>query len=75
MKSASLRTTLPLLTRIRGAVSVAVWVQVRLFEGGELGVSYARHTSLGLATLYSSSLDLRFDLAGQVAYDRAWCRR
>ena len=47
-----------------------LYVSSRLFEGGELGVSYARHTSLGLATLYSSSLDLRFDLAGQVAYDK-----
>ena len=47
-----------------------LYVSSRLFESGELGVSYARHTSLGLATLYSSSLDLRFDLAGQVAYDK-----
>lgn len=47
-----------------------LYVSSRLFEGGELGVSYARHTSLGLATLYSSTLDLRFDLAGQVAYDK-----
>lgn len=47
-----------------------LYVSSRLFECDELGVSYARHTSLGLATLYSSTLDLRFDLAGQVAYDK-----
>lgn len=47
-----------------------LYVSSRLFEGGELGVSYARHASLGLATLYSSTMDLRFDLAGQVVYDK-----
>ena len=49
-----------------------LYVSGRLFEGGELGVSYSRHPSLGLATLYmhGSTLDLRFDLAGQVAYDK-----
>ena len=49
-----------------------LYVSSRLFEGGELGVSYARHTGLGLATLYSSTLDLRFDLAGQVVYDKQY---
>ena len=44
----------------------------RVFEGGEVGLSYGRNTTLGLATLYrqGSNLDLRFDLAGQVAYDK-----
>lgn len=49
-----------------------LYVSSRLFEGNELGISYARSTSLGLATLYSSgsSQDLLFDLAGQIAYDK-----
>ena len=47
-----------------------LYVSSRLFEGTELGVSYARSTSLGVAMLYTSSTDLRFDLAGQTAYDK-----
>lgn len=50
-----------------------LYVSSRLFEGsdlGNLGVSYSRHTGLGLAILYSSTQDLRFDMAGQVAYDK-----
>lgn len=47
-----------------------LYVSSRLFEGTDLGVSYARHAALGLATLYTSTQDLRFDLAGQVAYDK-----
>lgn len=49
-----------------------LYVSSKLFEGGEVGLSYGRNTSLGLATLYmqGSNLDLRFDLAGQVAYDK-----
>lgn len=49
-----------------------LYVSSRVFEGGEVGLSYGRNTSLGLATLYmqGSNLDLRFDLAGQVAYDK-----
>ena len=49
-----------------------LYVSSKVFEGGEVGLSYGRNTSLGLATLYrqGSNLDLRFDLAGQVAYDK-----
>lgn len=47
-----------------------LYVSSRLFEGTDLGVSYARSTSLGVAMLYTSSIDLRFDLAGQIAYDK-----
>jgi len=47
-----------------------LYVSSRLFEDGELDVSYARSTSLGVAMLYNSSTDLRFDLAGQIAYDK-----
>lgn len=47
-----------------------LYVSSRLFDGTELGVAYARSTSLGVAMLYNSSTDLRFDLAGQIAYDK-----
>lgn len=49
-----------------------LYVSSRVFEGGEVGLSYGRNTTLGLATLYrqGSNQDLRFDLAGQVAYDK-----
>lgn len=49
-----------------------LYVSSRLFEGEELGLSYSRHVALGLATLYKhgSTLDLRFDMAGQIAYDK-----
>lgn len=51
-----------------------LYVSSKLFEGGELGLSYGRNINLGLATLYmqGSSLDLRFDLAGQTAYDKQY---
>lgn len=47
-----------------------LYVSSRLFDGTELGVSYARSSSLGVAMLYSGTTDLRFDLAGQVTYDK-----
>ncbi len=49
-----------------------LYISCRFFEGGELGLSYSRNTTLGLATLYrhGSDQDLRFDLAGQVTYDK-----
>lgn len=51
-----------------------LYVSSRLFEGGELGLSYGRNVNLGLATLYmqGSDLDLRFDIAGQTAYDKQY---
>lgn len=51
-----------------------LYVSSRLFEGGELGLSYGRNTNLGLATLYrqGSNLDLRFDIAGQIVYDKQY---
>lgn len=49
-----------------------LYVSSRLFEGTDLGISYARSNSLGVAMLYNSSTDLRFDLAGQVAYDKQY---
>ena len=47
-----------------------LYVSSRLFDGTDLGVSYSRSTTLGVAMLYNSSADLRFDLAGQIAYDK-----
>ena len=51
-----------------------LYVSSRLFEGGELGLSYGRNVNLGLATLYmqGSDMDLRFDIAGQTAYDKQY---
>ena len=51
-----------------------LYVSSKLFEGGELGLSYGRNTNLGLATIYmqGSNMDLRFDLAGQTAYDKQY---
>lgn len=51
-----------------------LYVPSRLFEGGELGLSYGRNVNLGLATLYmqGSDMDLRFDIAGQTAYDKQY---
>lgn len=51
-----------------------LYVSSRLFEGGELGLSYGRNANLGLATLYmqGSDMDLRFDIAGQTAYDKQY---
>ncbi len=51
-----------------------LYVSSRLFEGEELGLSYGRNPNLGLATLYmqGSNMDLRFDLAGQTAYDKQY---
>lgn len=47
-----------------------LYVSSRLFEGTELGISYGRSISLGLAILYTGTRDLRFDLAGQITYDK-----
>ncbi|MDE7261592.1 MAG: hypothetical protein K2N78_05960 [Oscillospiraceae bacterium] len=47
-----------------------LYVSSRIFESTDLGVAYVRSTSLGVAMLYNSTTDLRFDLAGQVAYDK-----
>ena len=47
-----------------------LYVSSRLFDGTDLGVSYSRSATLGAAILYNSAADLRFDLAGQTAYDK-----
>ena len=47
-----------------------LYVSNALFLGRELGVSYVRNNTMGLAVLYTNSTDLRFDLAGDTVYDR-----
>lgn len=48
-----------------------VWyVSSRLFEGTDLGVSYARIYNANQAMLYNARIDLRFDLDAQTATDR-----
>ena len=41
-----------------------------VFIGTDLGVRYVRNYSMGLAMLYTSSKDLRFDLVNQTVYDK-----
>lgn len=40
------------------------------FDGTDLGVRYVRNYSMGLAVLYTSQKDLRFDLVNQTTYDK-----
>lgn len=47
-----------------------LYVSNQVFEGTDLGVSYVRNSSMGLAILYTPRTDLRFDLDGQTAYDK-----
>lgn len=51
--------------------SGGVWyVSSRVFEGTDLGVSYVRSDVMGLAMLYTTQIDLRFDLEAQQVYDK-----
>lgn len=51
--------------------SGGVWyVSSRVFEGTDLGVSYVRSDLMGLAMLYTTKIDLRFDLEAQQVYDK-----
>lgn len=47
-----------------------LYVSSKVFEGTDLGVSYVRNSSMGLAVLYTPRTDLRFDLANQTVYDQ-----
>ncbi len=47
-----------------------LYVASRLFEGTDLGVNYVRNNAMGLAMLYTNRIDLRFNLEGQIAYDK-----
>ena len=50
--------------------SGVLYVSSKVFEGTDLGVSYVRNSSMGLAVLYTPRTDLRFDLANQTVYDQ-----
>lgn len=47
-----------------------LYVPSRLFEGTDLGVNYVRNDHMGLAMLYTTKIDLRFDLEKQTASDK-----
>ena len=47
-----------------------LYVSSQLFDGTDLGVSFARNRNLGLAMLYTARMDLRFDIEGQMTYDK-----
>lgn len=47
-----------------------LYVSSQLFDGTDLGVSFARNRNLSLAMLYTARMDLRFDIEGQMTYDK-----
>lgn len=47
-----------------------LYVSSAVFNGTDLGVSYVRNNKMGLAMLYTSRTDLRFDLTNQTVYDK-----
>lgn len=47
-----------------------LYISNALFQGRELGVSYVRNNAMGLAVLYTNSIDLRFDLVNKTVYDK-----
>lgn len=47
-----------------------LYVSSSVFNGTDLGVSYVRNNKMGLAMLYTSRTDLRFDLTDQSVYDK-----
>lgn len=47
-----------------------LYVCQTLFDGTDLGVRYIRNYSMGLAVLYTSSTDLRFDLVNRSISDK-----
>lgn len=48
----------------------ALYVSNRVFEGTDLGVTYVRNNTMGLAVLYTPRLDLRFNLEDQTTTDK-----
>lgn len=47
-----------------------LYVCYTAFDRTDLDVQYIRNYSMGLAVLYTSKMDLRFDLANRTSYDR-----
>ena len=48
----------------------ALYVSNRVFEGTDLGVTYVRNETMGLAVLYTPRSDLRFNLEDQTTTDK-----
>ncbi len=48
----------------------SLYVCYTAFDKTDLGVQYIRNYSMGLAVLYTSKMDLRFDLANRTVYDK-----
>lgn len=47
-----------------------LYVSSNVFNGTDLGINYVRNNKMGLAMLYTSRTDLRFDLVNQTVYDK-----
>lgn len=47
-----------------------LYVSSSVFNGTDLGINYVRNNKMGLAMLYTSRTDLRFDLTNQTVYDK-----
>ena len=47
-----------------------LYVASSLFQGTDLGVNYVKNSAMGLAVLYTTKTDLRFDLVHQKVYDK-----
>ncbi|MBR2894488.1 MAG: hypothetical protein IKC03_02375 [Oscillospiraceae bacterium] len=47
-----------------------LYISNKFFENTGLDVRYVRNQSMGLALLYTSKIDLRFDLVHQTVYDK-----
>ena len=48
-----------------------LYISSKFFEGTDLDVRYVRNTSMGLAVLYTTKKDLRFDLVNRKITDKA----
>jgi len=47
-----------------------LYVASSLFQGTDLGVNYVKNSAMGLAVLYTTKTDLRFDLVHRKVYDK-----
>lgn len=47
-----------------------LYVASSLFQGTDLGVNYVKNSAMGLAVLYTTKTDLRFDLVHKKVYDK-----
>ena len=47
-----------------------LYISNKFFEESDLGVRYVKNSSMGLAVLYTSKMDLRFDLVNRTIYDK-----